>query len=235
MTATLRVHSIFESISGEAGGFPQGTWATFIRLQGCNLANPDGGRGCRWCDTGQTKAWGGGNVLDVANILPLVNTRHVLITGGEPLAQRSGLFALLQGLAARDHIIQVETNGSLAPLIRTAPPVYWVVDDKPPSSGVSAHMAPITSYATWARDTDDYGGKIAIKWVVRDLEDLHYALGRMQAFLGEYGGQVPFLLSPIDGDGSKIRGLVDVIKGLDPELLGLITFSVQLHKLIDMP
>ena len=33
-TTTLQVNDVFESISGKAGGFPQGTWVTFIRLQG---------------------------------------------------------------------------------------------------------------------------------------------------------------------------------------------------------
>ena len=36
------VNDIFESISGEAGLFPQGQLCTFLRLQGCNLQ-------CNWC------------------------------------------------------------------------------------------------------------------------------------------------------------------------------------------
>ena len=42
LNTVLQVNSIFESISGEAGFFQQGTWCTFIRLQGCNLR-------CSWC------------------------------------------------------------------------------------------------------------------------------------------------------------------------------------------
>jgi len=39
---TMRVNSIFNSISGEVGIIPQGAVTTFIRFQGCNLQ-------CDWC------------------------------------------------------------------------------------------------------------------------------------------------------------------------------------------
>ena len=79
----LKVHSIFESISGEAGGFPQGSWCTFLRLSGCNLR-------CRWCDTPDAQEVEAQTLdMSVKEICDSVGIyKNILITGGEPLLQK---------------------------------------------------------------------------------------------------------------------------------------------------
>ena len=236
MTLQLFVNDVFESISGEAGGFPQGTWTTFIRLQGCNLCVPAWGGGCKWCDTPHAR----GRKVGVApwtipDLARKVNNKHVLITGGEPLAQRDACIALIQWLTMAGHIIQVETNGSLPLAIFNIFGVHWVVDDKPPSSGVSKAMFSTQAMATWARVVREHSGTVSIKWVVADKEDLTYALERMEDLILVHNCVLPFFLSPMDGDGTKIEDIVASVRLRNPALLDHITFSVQLHKLIKMP
>ena len=131
----LQVNEIFESISGEAGWFPQGSWCTFVRLQGCNLH-------CQWCDTKKALDHFAGMKMSVDEIVAQCKTPRVLITGGEPLMQIDGLEVLLEALIEKaDKHVQVETNGSFS--IPRWEGVEWVVDYKPPSSGCSleAHEA----------------------------------------------------------------------------------------------
>ena len=94
---TLKVNEIFDSIQGE--GFWTGRRATFIRLSGCSL-------NCDWCDTDYKK----GEDLTIHEILQRAkNLPFVVITGGEPTDQR--ISPLIAALKARNHFVQVETNG----------------------------------------------------------------------------------------------------------------------------
>ena len=66
---------------GDAVGFP----TVFVRLTGCPLR-------CQYCDTGY--AFTGGKRMLLDDILGAVasfNTKHVCVTGGEPLAQKNCL------------------------------------------------------------------------------------------------------------------------------------------------
>src|SRR5688500_1298290 len=87
--ARLKITEIFFSLQGEADtvGFP----TVFVRLTGCPLR-------CRFCDTAY--AFHGGEWLTIDNVLAKVAAlvgderaapRHVCVTGGEPLAQKSCL------------------------------------------------------------------------------------------------------------------------------------------------
>ncbi len=75
----MRISEIFYSIQGE--GRLLGVPSVFIRTSGCNLR-------CRWCDTPYTswqpegKAW---SVKKILGEIAKYPTRHVVITGGEPL------------------------------------------------------------------------------------------------------------------------------------------------------
>lgn len=84
------VHEIFKSIQGE--GVLAGTPCTFVRLWGCPI-------GCPWCDTPQT------DITKSRLMTPeeiwaecfSMKTRTVVITGGEPTAQKvEYLIALLR-------------------------------------------------------------------------------------------------------------------------------------------
>ena len=117
---TLDVHSIFLTIQGE-GPFT-GRAAVFIRLAGCNLA-------CPGCDTEYTQ---GRQQTDVKQILRKVQALAgydktspdlVVITGGEPF--RQNLLPLVSALLYDNYSVQIETNGTLAPLIPQENPYFW--------------------------------------------------------------------------------------------------------------
>ena len=89
--------------------------AVFIRLALCNLR-------CDWCDTSYTWKWpvkeSSKHVLsippeEVARIISDFPTRHIVITGGEPLIQSGKIIELLKYLPF--HTLEVETNGTLIP------------------------------------------------------------------------------------------------------------------------
>lgn len=231
----LKVHSIFESISGEAGGLPQGAWCSFVRLQGCNLR-------CSYCDTPQAQEGLADGVpagtpmkkLDVLKRLDQLGNNRVLITGGEPLFQPE-IIELLESLAERGYEVQVETNGSL--VTPPIPWVHWVVDIKCPSSGMSGMMLPLQSLSYALESLDDCRqgnrGSIHFKFVVGPDEDLYFALEAINT-LSEWNSN--FIISPVDARGERIAELRELVKGsLHPEFLDWITFSVQLHKIFNLP
>ncbi|MDD5511471.1 MAG: radical SAM protein [Dehalococcoidales bacterium] len=227
------------TISGEAGGFPQGTWITLVRLQGCNLK-------CTWCDTPQarmqsviTSLEAGGDLrnfieVSVPDLVSQIRDQmnpHVLITGGEPLMQPE-VINLIESLVERGFKVQVETNGSI--LIPFIPEVYWVVDFKCPSSGMVERMN--ISMDVWAGQIarqQNAGGHVSVKFVVMDVIDLDYAIEAIERLL-DYGVKGPFLISPINAKGENIKGMAERIREKHIGLLDHIVFSVQLHKVFGM-
>jgi 7-carboxy-7-deazaguanine synthase len=217
----VRINSIFESISGEAGHFPQGTWCSFIRLQGCNLK-------CLWCDTkgAQSNRESRGlemRIDDVANAVR--RTRNVLITGGEPLLQ-TGTISLIELLIA--HEVQVETNGSFIPPGGTY--ASWIIDYKCPSSGMSDRMINVPGWKDFLSNSP----RSYIKFVIKDQQDLDFAIEKGGDFLDCVNdGHVIF--SPLNGDGKVIPEWVRIMKERGESIYNLVTFSIQLHKLFKLP
>jgi len=221
----FKVNNIFESISGEAGGFPQGTWMTGIRLQACNLR-------CRWCDTPQAQERDDiCYEMELPAILKMVRNKHVLITGGEPLLQKE-LPLLIKELQEGGHVIQVETNGSYPPL--SIPQVHWVIDRKCPSSGMSGNMMPLKALCKKIEEAKTKGGFVYLKWVVFDKKDVDFMLQEMEHFI-HWKCNIPCIVSPIDADINKIPEIVERIKESNYFLLDHIIFSFQLHKILKMP
>ncbi len=122
----MRIIEVFHSIQGE-GPFT-GFRTTFVRTARCNLR-------CAWCDT--PYSFGPGRARSVASIVREVvrnRTRHVCLTGGEPLLQAESV-ELLRELGHRGVESVVETGGSLdvRPYLEL-PHVALSVDVKCPSS-----------------------------------------------------------------------------------------------------
>jgi len=123
----INIHEIYQSIQGEStlAGVP----CTFVRLAGCPLR-------CSYCDTLQAIPFDSGNSMPIDDVLVQVkqwNNPLVLVTGGEPLAQKSCI-DLLQKLLATGVMVQLETSGALD--ISTVPvAVRKVLDIKSPASG----------------------------------------------------------------------------------------------------
>jgi len=223
---TFRVSDIFESISGEIGGFPQGTWVTVLRLQGCSLH-------CSYCDTSESRTPTGGRKMTLSAVTEDIlqrGNKYLLITGGEPLEQPL-ITALIDQLQDYEVEVQVETNGNhLLPVLGK---VHWVVDQKCPSSGMDQWMIPVSAMAPTFRAIKSLGGTVCLKFVVSDETDVNYALDLIEDYIA-YDFFGPFAISPVDAQGTKIEAIVKQIKERLPGLLNYIVFSVQLHKLCDM-
>jgi 7-carboxy-7-deazaguanine synthase len=134
-SAELKVSEIFESLQGE--GASMGVPTVFVRLAQCNLH-------CTWCDTKYT--WDFEQYSyeaevherspdEVARIVNESPTRRVVLTGGEPLLQQRGLARFFSGLAP-DIVVEVETNGTIAPTPETLARVdQWNVSPKLSNAG----------------------------------------------------------------------------------------------------
>lgn len=101
----LQLAEIFYSLQGE--GTWTGTPAVFVRLAGCNLS-------CAFCDTDYALKF----LASVDEVVAAVRTagggcRTVILTGGEPLAQRETP-ALIAALRADGRRVHIESNGTLA-------------------------------------------------------------------------------------------------------------------------
>lgn len=166
--ATLTVAEIFgPTFQGE--GPSTGRRSSFVRLGRCNLD-------CSWCDTSYTWDWQGKNgvVFDPALELDRLDVDAVaaealkadvplvVITGGEPLVQRSALGDLL-ALLRQVVDVEIETNGTRPPFA-PHPRVRYNVSPKLPGSGVSHRRAFVREAleAFTAADRSDVAWKFVI-------------------------------------------------------------------------
>jgi len=107
---TYIVNEIFYSLQGE--GYYTGTPAVFLRFSGCN-------RMCPFCDTDHQH----GRTMTADEIVEAISafpSRHLVITGGEPLLQLNS--DLLRVIKTKGFYVQIETNGSMPAPIE----VDWV-------------------------------------------------------------------------------------------------------------
>jgi organic radical activating enzyme len=100
----LALAEVFYSIQGE--GTWTGTPAVFVRLAGCNL-------NCRFCDTDYSVKTFASVAQVVARVRALGgDCPMVVLTGGEPLAQRESS-DLIDALRADGRRVHVESNGTI--------------------------------------------------------------------------------------------------------------------------
>ena len=100
----LQLAEIFYSIQGE--GAYTGTPAVFVRLAGCNLS-------CDFCDTDYSLKF----LASVDEVVQRVrelggDCPMVILTGGEPLAQKETL-ELINALHADARRVHIESNGTI--------------------------------------------------------------------------------------------------------------------------
>jgi 7-carboxy-7-deazaguanine synthase len=153
----LKITEVFHSLQGEASfsGWP----TVFIRLTGCPLR-------CQYCDTAY--AFSGGEWQSIDEIVERTlafGSRHVCVTGGEPLAQ-ARCIDLLAALCNRNLDVSLETSGAID-ISAVDPRVCRVVDIKTPASGevdrnLDSNLARLTE-----RDV--------VKFVVCDRADYEWA------------------------------------------------------------
>jgi 7-carboxy-7-deazaguanine synthase len=139
-------------------------WPTvFVRLTGCPLR-------CVWCDT--EYAFHGGKWRAIADVIAEVGaytTRHVCVTGGEPLAQKRCL-ALLAQLCDLGYEVSLETSGAID-VGAVDERVRKVVDLKAPGSGECARNL-------WS-NLAHIGARDQIKIVIADRRDYEWARERV--------------------------------------------------------
>lgn len=206
MSDQLRITEIFNSLQGETNtvGLP----TVFIRLTGCPLR-------CVYCDTAY--AFSGGEQMTQDDILAEVekySSRHVTVTGGEPLAQ-PGVFDLLHQLCDLGYHVSLETSGALS-VAEVDPRVVKVLDFKTPASQEShRNVYENVSYLT-VRDQ--------VKFIICDRQDYDWARMKMDEYqLNDRVAEV--LFSPSHG---KLSGQQLAEWILEDGLQ--VRFQLQLHK-----
>lgn len=203
----LRITEIFHSIQGEAASVG---WPTvFVRLTGCPLR-------CGYCDTAY--AFKGGDWWTLDSIVDCVagfGTRHVTVTGGEPLAQPDCL-PLLSALCDAGYQVSLETSGALD-IGGVDPRVVRVVDLKTPSSGECERN--LYANLDLLRPGDQ------VKFVIADEAD--YRWSREQLDRWDLPARCEVLFSPVAGVLEPARLAEWILRDRIE-----VRFQVQLHKIL---
>ncbi|WP_088835371.1 7-carboxy-7-deazaguanine synthase QueE [Paenibacillus tyrfis] len=213
----LPMVEIFETVEGEGtrAGFP----TVFVRLFGCNLR-------CTWCDTKYSyppaEAEFTMTIEDIVAEAGRYRSRHVCLTGGEPLLYGDKSAALIEALVAtgRYDDLHIETNGAidLTPFLERieSPIVRYIMDYKLPDSGEEERM--ITANLAKLRPQDE------LKFVIGSERDFHTA----RALLEAYPTRALPLFSPVweTMPPAKLVGLM-LEHGLSR-----VKLNMQMHKII---
>ncbi len=200
-------------MQGEASriGLP----TVFVRLTGCPLR-------CAYCDTDY--AFQGGEWHTISAVLARVRaypTRHVTVTGGEPLAQKSCL-ALLTALCDAGYDVSLETSGALD-VSGVDARVARIVDLKTPGSGeVERNYWPNLELLT-ARDELKFvlASQVDYDWAKHQVSELRLDQRCPVLFSPVWGQVEPAALAEwILHDGLNVRMQVQLHKILWPEAKG---------------
>ena len=149
----LALAEIFYSVQGE--GAWTGTPAVFVRLAGCNL-------NCRFCDTDYSLKSFAPALAIVARVRELGgDCPMVVLTGGEPLAQRE-TSELIDALRADGRRVHVESNGTIDVAL---PDGVWLTVS--PKERLHPAMAARANEAKLIVD-----GRVPYEWIERFPHDV---------------------------------------------------------------
>jgi 7-carboxy-7-deazaguanine synthase len=195
----MKIADLFYSIQGE--GILQGVPSAFVRTTGCPLR-------CVWCDSEYTSWRPEGETMTVEQILARLAdfpTRHVVVTGGEPLIA-PGIEDLCAALRQRGYHITIETAA---------------VVFKELACDLASLSPKLTNSIPYERE----GGR----WAERhDKQRLR--LDVIGAFMerGEY--QLKFVIDRAE-DVAEVRTIVDQLHGVDPSRVLLMPQGTQADEL----
>ena len=209
---SLRITEIFYSLQGESTtvGLP----TVFVRLTGCPLR-------CQYCDTAYAFQGGQRKALpDIMAEISKYQTKHVTITGGEPLAQLDCLL-LMEKLCDRGHQVSIETSGALE-IANIDPRVMIVMDLKTPASKESTKN--LYQNIAYLKPNDQ------VKFVICDRQDYLWAIEKINQYQLTTCCQVLFSPSYQQLDPQTLADWI-----LQDQLQ--VRFQLQLHKYIwgDVP
>lgn len=165
----LKISEIFYSLQGE--GINTGKPAVFLRMSHCNLA-------CSWCDTKYTWDWDNYdytvevkemNVKALINSISRYQSKHLVITGGEPMIQQRQLLPLIKKIKELGYFIEIETNCTILPEENFDQLIdQWNVSPKLASSMNDKRSREIEScYLFFSNHSKCY-----FKYVINDSDDL---------------------------------------------------------------
>lgn len=203
----LKITEIFHSLQGEArqAGLP----TVFVRLTGCPLR-------CVYCDSAY--AFSGGEWMHFDDIIAQIQshaTRHVCVTGGEPLAQKR-CAELLVRLCDSGYSVSLETSGAVdIGLADTR--VSRVMDIKTPGSGEESRNLWSNLQALTVHDQ--------VKFVICSREDYEWA---KQLTLGKsLANTCEVLFSPSWGEVNATELAEWILQDHLP-----VRYQLQLHKIL---
>ncbi len=173
----IRISEIFHSVQGE--GRLTGTPSVFIRTSGCNLR-------CWFCDTRYASWEPEGESQDIDAIVSAAlkwDTKHVVITGGEPMIFEE-MVELCDKLHRENRHITIETAGTI---YRDLACDLWSISPK------LSNSTPV-GYASdeWVRNHDErrfridvvrrlmHQGEYQLKFVVGSILDAEEVLEYLQ-------------------------------------------------------
>lgn len=180
----MKIAELFFSIQGE--GRLLGMPSAFVRTTGCPLR-------CVWCDTDYTSWHPEGETMTVEQILSRLAdfpTRHVVVTGGEPLIAPN-IEELCAALRAADYHITIET----------AAVVF---------KEVACDLASLSPKLSNSIPHQREGGR----WAERH-DRTRLRLNVIQAFLERSDYQLKFVVERAE-DVEEVRTIVDSLRGVDP-------------------
>ena len=220
----MKVVEIFTSIDGE--GVRAGELTTFIRLYGCNLH-------CSYCDTRyaceQTEENLPYNEMAIEDIVEQCKkecTRNITLTGGEPLIHKDTKY-LLRALSDEGFDVNVETNGSVDIKNFMFSNVWFTVDYKCNTSGMSNKMC--------KSNFENSDNNVVYKFVVGSIKDLEQAKEIIDNILDSNSSARAIYLSPVFGDIEPAE-IVDFMYNNNLfDSYTPIRVQLQLHKYIWNP
>jgi len=205
LSTNLLINEIFLSLQGETSSV--GIPTVFIRLTGCPLR-------CKYCDT--EYAFHEGNKLNIGEILGKVSeycTKHVAVTGGEPLAQKNCL-PLLSQLCDEDYHVSLETSGALD-VSMVDKRIVKVLDLKTPGSGEEKKN--LYSNLKHLNDGDE------IKFVICNRIDYEWSVQKLLAY--QLAERCNVLFSPVQQQQSAAELAEWTLEDRLP-----VRLHIQLHK-----
>lgn len=186
-------------------GYP----TVFVRLTGCPMR-------CSYCDTAY--AFHGGSKMEVPDIITEVQkyrSKHITVTGGEPLAQPECI-DLLKELCDLGYQVSLETGGAMD-ISNVDPRVYVVLDIKTPASREEHN----NTYA----NLDHIKPSDCLKFVICDEDD--YQWSKRQLVERNLTDKCEVFFSP-SAEQLEATDLADwIVRDQLP-----VRFQIQLHKVL---